>query len=34
VSMGDRIAIDNAKVVWFKGEPQLRIGRQGELKVL
>lgn len=34
VSIGDRIAIDNAKVVWFRGEPQLRIGRQGELKVI
>jgi replication factor A1 len=34
VSIGDRIAINNAKVVWFRGEPQLRIGRQGELKVI
>jgi replication factor A1 len=34
VSIGDHIAIDNAKVVWFRGEPQLRIGRQGELKVI
>jgi replication factor A1 len=34
VSIGDRIAIDNAKVVWFRGEPQLRIGRRGELTVI
>lgn len=34
VSIGDRITIDKAKVVWFRGEPQLRIGRQGELKVI
>ncbi|MHA2313688.1 MAG: hypothetical protein ACXACF_00125 [Candidatus Hermodarchaeia archaeon] len=34
VSKGDQIAIDNAKVVWFRGEPQLRIGRQGALKVI
>jgi len=34
VSLGDRIEIDNAKVVWFRGEPQLRIGRQGKLKVV
>ncbi|RLI51735.1 hypothetical protein DRO61_01610, partial [Candidatus Bathyarchaeota archaeon] len=34
VSIGDRITIDNAKVVWFRGEPQLRIGRRGELKVI
>ncbi len=33
-SIGDRITIDNAKVVWFRGEPQLRIGRRGELKVI
>ena len=33
VSIGDRITIDNAKVVRFRGEPQLRIGRRGELKV-
>jgi replication factor A1 len=34
VSLGDRIAIDNAKVVWFRGEPQLTIGRRGELRVI
>ena len=34
VSIGDRKTIDNAKVVWFRGEPQLRIGRRGELKVI
>ncbi len=33
-SIGDRITIDNAKVVWFRGAPQLRIGRRGELKVI
>lgn len=34
VSIGDLITIDNAKVVRFRGEPQLRIGRRGELKVI
>ena len=34
VSIGDRISIDNANVVRFRGELQLRIGRQGELRVV
>ncbi len=34
VSRGDSIEIENSKVVSFRGERQLRIGRNGTLSVI
>lgn len=34
VSLGDRIAIDNARVVRFRGELQLRMSRQGNIRTI
>jgi len=34
VSVNDKVRIDNAKVTVFRGEKQLRIGRNGMLKVI
>jgi len=34
VSVGDTIQIENARVVTFRGERQLRIGRGGQLSVI
>ena len=34
VSVNDRVQIDNANVAVFRGEKQLRIGRNGKLKVV
>ena len=34
VSKGDLINIENGKVMWFKGERQLAIGRSGTLSVI
>jgi hypothetical protein len=34
VSVGDRIQVENARVVTFRGEPQLKISRDGQLRVL
>lgn len=34
VSLGDRIAIDNARVVWYRGELQLRIKKQGDIRII
>lgn len=34
VSVNDKIQIDNARVIVFRGEKQLRIGRNGKLKVI
>jgi len=34
VSVNDKVQIDNAKVTVFRGEKQLRIGRNGKLKVV
>jgi len=34
VSVNDKVQIDNARVTMFRGEKQLRIGRNGKLKVI
>jgi replication factor A1 len=34
VSVDDKVQIDNARVTMFRGEKQLRIGRNGKLKVI
>jgi replication factor A1 len=34
VSVNDVIQIENADVIVFRGEPQLRMGKNGRLKVL
>jgi len=34
VSVNDKVQIDNARVTVFRGEKQLRIGRNGKLKVV
>jgi len=34
VSVGDTIQIENARVVTFRGERQLRVGRGGQLRVI
>ena len=34
VSVNDKVQIDNARVAAFRGEKQLRIGRNGKLKVV
>jgi len=34
VSVNDVVQIENAHVAWFRGERQLRVGRQGKISVL
>jgi hypothetical protein len=34
VTLGDTILVENAHVVTFRGEPQLRVGRKGQLSVI
>jgi ssDNA-binding replication factor A large subunit len=34
VSVGDLIRVENARVVTFRGERQLRVGRGGQLSVI
>ena len=34
VSVGDTIRVENARVVTFRGERQLRVGRSGQLSVI
>jgi hypothetical protein len=34
VSINDIVQIENANVIMFKGEKQLRIGRNGRLKIV
>jgi ssDNA-binding replication factor A large subunit len=34
VSVGDTIRVENARVVTFRGERQLRVGRGGQLSVI
>ncbi|MFQ6068426.1 MAG: hypothetical protein ACE5KD_02675 [Candidatus Bathyarchaeia archaeon] len=34
ISVNDKVQIDNAKVTMFRGERQLKIGRNGKLKVI
>jgi hypothetical protein len=34
VSVGDTIRVENARVVTFRGEHQLRVGRDGQLSVI
>ena len=34
VSVGDTIQVDKARVVWYRGERQLRVGRSGQLSVI
>ena len=34
ISVNDKVQIDNASVTLFRGEKQLRIGRNGKLKII
>jgi len=34
VSVGDLIQVENARVVTFRGERQLKVGRSGQLSVV
>jgi ssDNA-binding replication factor A large subunit len=34
VHIGDKVKIKNGKVIWFKEEKQLKIGRDGDLRIL